>query len=194
MARRLTVLAVALALTACAITPPATDATDVAQPSPERAQELLEKQARAEAAYAGGNNREAADLYTALAKERPGDAAYWYRLGNALVRINAFADAGFAYRRTVMLEPGNSRAWHNLGIVHMHLAQESLAEAVKHAGEDTPVFNESLKLSAGLYSLVDAGGSPATPPAAAQPLQGAADGPSSDASEPTPVPEAGRQL
>lgn len=180
MARGLTLAALVLALAACAGNPsrPAA-AAPAGPPSPERVRELLDMQARAEAAYMAGRNDEAARLYTTLVAERPGDAAYWYRLGNALVRTGAHADAGFAYHRTVSLEPGNSRAWHNLGVVQMHLAQESLAEAVKHASGDRAVFDESLRLSAGLYSLVGVSStepSSGTAPAATDPSPAPGDG------------------
>lgn len=193
MARRLTLPVFVLALAACATTPPVTGVAGAASPSPERAQELLAMQARADAAYSDGRNAEAVELYTALAKVRPADATYWYRLGNALVRTGAYADAGFAYRRTVVLEPGNSRAWHNLGVVHMHLAQESLAEAVKHAGRDKSVFDESLKLSAGLYSLVGTGALPESTPTEPRPAPDDSALPAPAAGDPMPDPAAGRQ-
>lgn len=172
MARRLTVAAFVLALAACA-----TGAAS-AREAPTDAAALLALQAQAEAAYADGRHADAAALYTTLAKARPSDADYWYRLGNALVRTGAFEDAGFAYRQVVTLEPGHGRAWHNLGRVHMHLAQASLAEAVRQAGGDRGVLDESLRLSASLYSLVDQGapgraGTP-SPAADAGPPPGAA--------------------
>lgn len=170
MAPRLTLAALVLALAACATGP--SSAGD--GPPSDGAADLLALQAQAEAAYVDGRHADAASLYTALAKARPLDADYWYRLANALVRTGSFADAGFAYRQVVTLEPGHGRAWHNLGRVHMHLAQESLAEAVRQAGGDRHVLDESLRLSASLYSLVG------------QEAPGRA-------SEPTPGPEAGRQ-
>lgn len=163
MARRLTLAVAALLIAGCASRPPA-DGPAPSAAIPGRAEALLEAHARAEAAYAAGRHAEAADLYAGLAQARPGDAAYWYRLGNALVRTGEFADAGFAYQRALALEPGNSRAWHNLGVVHMHQAQQALAESVKHAKGDTRAFDASLRLSAGLYSLVESGTLPDTTP------------------------------
>lgn len=149
MARGLTsLLLVASLLAGCAGAPRAQRAAST------DAGALLAIDAAAAEAYAQGRHADAAEGYLQLVRERPQDAGYWYRLGNALVNTGAFDDAAVAYLRAVAIEPGNARAWHNLGVVRVQQAQAALAGSVQHADPGGEVFNESLKLSTGLYSLV----------------------------------------
>lgn len=154
MARSLIMLLATALLAACAST---------AAPSDDRTAALLALHAEAGQAYASGRYADAASHYMALVKQRPRDASYWYRLGNALVRTGRFDDAAVAYQQTLVLEPDNGKAWHNLGVVRVQQAQAALAEAVKRADAGDDVFQDSLRLSTGLHSLVSPAldGSPA---------------------------------
>ena len=145
MARGLTTLLAVCLLAGCASS---------ASPSDERTAALLALHAEAGQAYADEAYGDAAVHYMELVKLRPRDASYWYRLGNALVHTGSFNDAAVAYEQALALDPANGKAWHNLGIARVQQAQAALAEAVKRADAGDDVFQDSLRLSTGLYSLV----------------------------------------
>lgn len=166
MASRLIMVAtVGLLLAACGSAPsrppaPAPDTGGAVAPGAP-----LEIRARAEAAYAGGRYAEAATWYAELVKQIPAEGEYWYRLGNALVRSGRLEDAAFAYQRTLIIDESHGRAWHNLGVVRMRQAQEAFAEGIKTSDSTERVFQDSLRLSTGLYSLMEHGRSDADAPA-----------------------------
>ncbi|MBB1088717.1 tetratricopeptide repeat protein [Lysobacter sp. SG-8] len=116
--------------------------------------DLLEVERRANDAYANGRDEEAAQLYRDLVEQLPTEGPYWYRLGNALVRTGRHDDAAFAYQKSLQLDPDNGKAWHNLGLVRLHQAQTSFAAGVQNSTSGERVFDESLKLSAAVFSLI----------------------------------------
>lgn len=134
---------------------------------------LVDIDRRADDAYRGGDNELAARLYRTLVGSVPDESPYWYRLANTLVRTGDYHDAAAAYRRTLALDPENARAWHNLGIVRLRQAQQSFAQGVEHSRAGNPVFDESLRLSSAVFSLVGAAGkeTPDPEPPAIDPLR-----------------------
>ncbi|GAB3339047.1 hypothetical protein GCM10027359_15900 [Marilutibacter aestuarii] len=116
--------------------------------------DIVELERHAEAAYANGRSEEASRLYRDLVEQIPGEALYWYRLGNALVRTGRQDDAAIAYQQCLKLDPGNGKAWHNLGLVRLHQAQVSFAAGVQNSDSGDRVFDESLKLSTAVFSLI----------------------------------------
>lgn len=162
MARALTALAVCLlggcasggvpAAGAEAATPVAAARTAVAE-----GDALLALERDAGEAYAEGRDSAAIPLFVELTRAVPAEPTYWYRLGNVLVRTARYDDAAVAYQHAVAREPGNARAWHNLGIVRMRQAQESFANGVKGATKGDAVFEDSLRLSTSLFSLTNHG-------------------------------------
>ncbi len=119
---------------------------------------LVDMDRQADDAYRAGDNELAARLYRTLVGSMPTESPYWYRLANTLVRTGDYHDAAAAYRRTLALDPENARAWHNLGIVRLRQAQQSFAQGVENSRAGKPVFEESLRLSSAVFSLVGAAG------------------------------------
>lgn len=113
---------------------------------PARAQDLVDVDRRAEAAYREGRHAEAADLYETLVAAMPTDAGYWYRLGNAYVRAERASEAVLAYEQSLTIDPDNPRAWHNLGVTLMRQAEHALGRgaAGAHAGDRVRVENQRL--------------------------------------------------
>lgn len=153
MARGLTTLAACCLLAACASSPQVAGLPP-ASSAGAGVGELLALDTAAAQAYDAGSFADAAEQYMELVRQRPHDAAYWYRLANALVRTGALDDAAVAYQQVLVLDQGNDKAWHNLGVVRLQQAQAALAQAVKRADAGGEVFEDSLKLSTGLYTLV----------------------------------------
>lgn len=109
----------------------------------------------AEEAYAAGRHEDAAELYTMLAEALPSESRYWYRLANALYRTDHLDMAAIAYAQALALDPDNERAWHNLGVVRMHQAQESFRHAVAGSRAGEPVSEESLRLARQLSLAIE---------------------------------------
>ncbi len=119
---------------------------------------LLDVDRKADSAYRSGDNEPAAELYRTLVESMPNESPYWYRLANTLVRVGNYNDAALAYQRTLVLDPKNARAWHNLGIVRLRQAQQSFAQGVENSRAGDQVFDESLRLSSAVFSLAGAVG------------------------------------
>lgn len=125
---------------------------------------LTERQA--DEAYQGDRNKEAVALYRSLLELMPEEPAYWYRLANTLVRMGHDDEAAIAYQQALSLEPGNARAWHNLGVVRLRQAQTSFARSVRNSESGHSVFEESLRLSAAVINLTGQDREPRPHPAA----------------------------
>lgn len=108
---------------------------------------LIELGEAADAAYLEGRYQAAAAHYTELARELPDDAAVWYRLANAQARLGNERRAARAYERSLDLDPSNSRAWYNLGIILHRMSVAALASSQARAGRgEEDVGEESLRV------------------------------------------------
>lgn len=124
-------------------------------PRGEGLDSLLAIDQLAEEAYAAGRHAETVELYTMLAEAMPSESRYWYRLANGLYRTGQLDMSGIAYVQALALDPDNERAWHNLGVVRMHQAQESFRQAVAGSRAGEPVSVESLRLARQLSLAIE---------------------------------------
>jgi Flp pilus assembly protein TadD len=140
----ITLVALAVLLVGCTsmqAAPPATAAGSVS------GSDLLELDRQADLAYRDGRHEAAAQAYGELVRAVDDDPQYWYRLGNAYVRLGRLTEAAMAYEQTLALDPSNARAWHNLGVVLVARAREALAQGVRLTPAGDAVHEESLRLS-----------------------------------------------
>ena len=86
---------------------------------------------RAETAYAARDWQAAERDYLELAKTVPGDGQAPFKLGNLYTRTGRLPEAAVAYGEATRREPDLTRAWHNLGVVHLRLAREGLNRAAE---------------------------------------------------------------
>ena len=107
-------------------------------------------QAAADAAYAATDWPGAVAQLQALVAAVPSNASHRFRLGNALVRAGRLEEALNAYTESLRLDPAQPKAQHNLAVVHLRLAQSSLAQAAN--GNDT----ETARRAAGMRRQLDA--------------------------------------
>jgi len=84
--------------------------------------DLYDMQRDARAAYEGNENERAEKLLLGLVRAVPNDAETWFYLGNLYARTNRPDEAVDAYQKSLMLNRGDPRAWHNLGIVRLRQA------------------------------------------------------------------------
>ena len=111
----------------------------------------------ANAAYAAGEYKEAAELYQAIIDEQP-SAQVYYNLGNAQFKQGELAQAILCYERALRLEPNNKDAKYNLAfaqskitdnIVEQDFFISSWTRAIRNCLREGTWFS----LSIGLFIL-----------------------------------------
>lgn len=83
---------------------------------------VYETQQQAHLAFSGGDDVRAENLLLGLVRAVPNDAETWLTLGNLYARSNRPDQAAEAYQKVLMLNRGDPRAWHNMGIVRLRQA------------------------------------------------------------------------
>lgn len=127
-----------------------------------RLSDLTAAQQRADAAYAHHDWRSAVGAYQALTRAVPGNAAYWFRLGNSYAHLNQPMPAVAAYQAALQRDPHIVPAWHNLGAVLLQQSQEAFREAAGQAKPGDPLKQDS-SLLARRIAAVRAGASKGIP-------------------------------
>lgn len=136
------------------------------------AQQLLDMDRQADAAYREDRDADAERLYTTLARALPDEAPYWFRLGNVYARSGRDEEAVLAYRQTLKRQPGHARALHNLAVVRLRQAQVAYDASARAASPGDGVYEESRRMRAALQSAKPRDEKTATAAAAAaQPTQ-----------------------
>lgn len=88
-----------------------------------------------------------ANIYAKLEPDGRGSAWDWWGWGCDLHRLGAFSEAADAYRRSITLDPGDSRPWGNLGLLlQAHLgkpdeAGRSFRESVRIDAKNSIAWN-----------------------------------------------------
>ncbi len=67
-------------------------------------------------------------LYISVLRRMPNEAETWYRLGNLYANNNRPDPAAAAYNRALLGDNGNSKAYHNLGIIRLRQAYAALLQ------------------------------------------------------------------
>jgi Flp pilus assembly protein TadD len=94
----------------------------------------LDQAVAARQAYEEGQWDKARELYARLAKLLPDDADIRFRLGNVNARLGRLDEAADLYKEVLERQPAFPKAWHNLALVRLQQAMDSLAEAERRAG------------------------------------------------------------
>ncbi len=95
--------------------------------------DLLQLRQQAAATYQVHDYQKALPLYERLVEAIPGDALLWFRLGNLRARAAQPDQAIEAYRKAVQLNPALDRAWHNMLILYLRQATNSLTRMLQYA-------------------------------------------------------------
>lgn len=159
LSARLLPVVLSLALAACASAPAPRGATV----------DLAEIEQLAEQAYRQGDYARAAELYADIVEAMPGEADYWYRLGNAYARQGLSQQAALSYQQSLALDPGNARGWHNMGMMHLKLAHEAFEAGKKRGSTRARVHEENRRLAEATSRVLEHGGRAASVPAPAMP-------------------------
>lgn len=112
---------------------------------PQRS-ELFQLSNDAQLAYEAGEDAQAEKLYMALLRQTPNDPEIWFRLGNLYARAHRPDAAADAYQRVLSINPGETRAWYNLGIVRLRQGWGAMIRANELLPDDHPLYPESEQL------------------------------------------------
>ncbi|WP_158590377.1 tetratricopeptide repeat protein [Noviherbaspirillum cavernae] len=90
---------------------------------------LYDMRRQAEDAYANSEDDRAEKLLVGLLRAVPNDAEAWFYLGNLYARTNRPEQATQAYQKALLLNGGDARAWHNMGVVRLREAWAAFIRA-----------------------------------------------------------------
>ncbi len=100
---------------------------------------LYDMRREAQEAYAGDEDQRAEKLLLGLSRAAPNDAETWFYLGNLYARTNRPEQATEAYQKALMLNRGDAKAWHNLGVVRLRAAWAAFIQAHNLTPADDPL-------------------------------------------------------
>lgn len=90
---------------------------------------LYDQRRAAQVAYAGEQDDRAEKLLLGLSRAAPNDPETWFYLGNLYARTNRPEQATQAYQKALMLNSGDPKAWHNIGVVRLREAWAAFIQA-----------------------------------------------------------------
>ena len=143
---RVTLACVILALLACEQTATKPDAEKI---------DLAKVSALAAQAYVEKNWPESEKHYATLTRESPGEAEPWFKLGNIYARTFRPELAVKAYRETLVRDPQNIKAWHNLGVIELRQAANTFATLQDLLDPDDAWYKKSVNIQASIDELVN---------------------------------------
>lgn len=128
---------------------------------------------QAQVAYLNEDDARAEKLLLGLARATPNDPETWFYLGNLYARTNRPEQATQAYQKSLMLNRGDARVWHNLGVVRVRESWAAFiqAHALAPSGEPLRAKLEALieaMENIPLESMSSADEAPVSVPAAAK--------------------------
>jgi len=107
--------------------PPATPTSADIAPDPAATLALADK------AYSGEDWARAESAYLTAARGLPADPEPWFKLGNVYFKTGRHDFAARAYEQALRRAPGHAKAWHNLGVVRLHQADDSFERVLTGA-------------------------------------------------------------
>jgi tetratricopeptide (TPR) repeat protein len=87
--------------------------------------------------WRGGVWRTDVSVWRQATREEPHRAAFWDRLGLAMIERQSYSEAEVALRRSVALDPRNANAQHNMGV---------LLQSTRRPQEAVPYYQRALQL------------------------------------------------
>ena len=100
------------------------------------ADQLLERGVKS---YFEGNYARAEKDLLEVTRLVPKDAMAWFRLGNLYGRQQQLDQAAAAYQQALVRQGSLYKAWHNLGVIQMRLAQRHFQQLQDRAPGDSPL-------------------------------------------------------
>lgn len=102
-----------------------------------------EMQESALRAYESGDDARAEALYLGLIRQAPNDPENLLRLGNLYARANKPDRAAETFQQALMLTPGDSRLWYNLGLIRQRQAEAAMIQVQTLVAQKDPLYSKS---------------------------------------------------
>lgn len=112
----------------CALTPADVDQAATTTP-PRQARPSISAVNQADALYSQGQFELARESFHQLTEQYPGNAFFWFRLGNCEAQLAQYPQALQAFQQAIALDPTDGRFSYNLAFVYGALARDSFAKA-----------------------------------------------------------------
>jgi len=97
--------------------------------------------AEAKAAYQAKNWKVAEEKFGQLVSLMPGEAEFWFKLGNIYARTNQPDKAITAYKEVVIRNPKFAKAWHNLSVMSLRQTTHMFIEMLQYLDPEDPLFS-----------------------------------------------------
>jgi Flp pilus assembly protein TadD len=117
--------------------------------------DLAQTYSLAAKAYDAENWADSEKHYTTLVQNAPGEAEPWFKLGNIYARTSRPELALQAYRETLVRDPRNAKAWHNMAVLQLRNAGKSFSELERLVESDNPLHAKSIKIQTAIDELVN---------------------------------------
>ncbi|MCG8378022.1 MAG: tetratricopeptide repeat protein [Proteobacteria bacterium] len=128
------------------------------EPKPDsELQELVSLRQKADSYYHNADWPNAITHYVELIQQVPKDAEIWFRLGNAHARLDQTSSALQAYQRAINLNPSNSKAWHNMGIIQLKLATNTFVNMKNYSNAGDPLHERASQVVDAISELLHQG-------------------------------------
>jgi tetratricopeptide (TPR) repeat protein len=90
-------------------------------------------------AYQSGDDARAEALYLGLIHMAPNDPENLLRLGNLYARNGKPDRAAETYMQALLLNPGDTRLWYNLGLVRKRQSEAAMLQVMQLTADDDPM-------------------------------------------------------
>ena len=120
-------------------------------------EKIVQVEQQARSAYQNEDWQTAEQAYLELTRLAPAQAEPWFRLGNIYARTDRLDAAVSAYRNTLLRNNDYSKAWHNLGIVHLRQATTTFKDMLQHTGKDDPLNQRAIHVVNSVSDMMASG-------------------------------------
>ncbi len=104
--------------------------------------------------YKSGDYVEAVRQYEFLTSQVPNDAGFWFYLGNSYLKNRQPRQAVMAYEKVLIRDSKYSKAWYNLGVLHLQEALRVFVDMQEHLNADDPIRKAGEKKMERLLELM----------------------------------------
>ena len=118
---------------------------------------IVQVEQQANTAYQNEDWQTAELAYLDLTRKTPSQAEPWFRLGNIYARTDRLDAAVTAYRNALLRNNEYSKAWHNLGIVHLRQATTTFKDMLQHTSKDDPLYQRAVYVVNSVSDLMASG-------------------------------------
>lgn len=106
----------------------------------ETLDQLSQLRHKADGAYKEKDYVSALEYYQSLEKLIKNDAQLYFRLGNTHSRLHQPDLAIVAYKKSLLLNPRLSKAWHNMGVIQLRQSANTWVQMVSESAPDDPLL------------------------------------------------------